>query len=84
MNNIGCSRFATFHTATNAAIEDFIKNTKEMAPEKRWPTISRDARKILEHLCFAMQMIISDNFVNDYRVYVIETMEPRKMVSLNV
>lgn len=85
MNNIASPRFSTFHAASNAAIEDFIKSMKEdvFSPEKMMPTISRDTRRILEYLCFAMQMIISDHFVNDYRVYIVETMEYPKIVSLS-
>lgn len=79
VNNIGCSRFPDFIAASTAAIQDFAKNMKEEIPfERMMPTISRDTKKILEYLCFAMQMTVSDIFVNDYRMYVVETFEPAK------
>lgn len=84
MNNVGCPRFPDFLTASTAAIKDFIKNIKEDNPQKMMPTISRETKNILEHLCFAMQMIASDIFVNDYRMYVVETFETLKTVSLYV
>lgn len=83
VNNIGCSRFPNFLAASTAAIQDFTKNMKEeIYFEKMMPTISRDTKKILEYLCFAIQMIISDICVNDYRMYVTETFESIKNVSL--
>ncbi|XP_011863611.1 PREDICTED: Fanconi anemia group J protein homolog isoform X2 [Vollenhovia emeryi] len=77
--DVGCSRFPDFLAASGTAIQDFGKNMKEeIRREKIIPTISRDTKKILEYLCFAMQMISSDNFANDYRIYVVETIELTK------
>jgi len=85
VHNVGCSRFPIFLAASRSAIEDFVENINKIEnPEKMIPTISRDTKKILEYLCFAMQMITSDIFVNDYRMYVTETIEPtKKSVSLS-
>lgn len=84
VHNVGCSRFPIFLAASKSAIEDFVENTREENREKMIPTISRDTKRTLEYLCFAMQMITSDIFVNDYRMYVTETIGPtKKFVSLS-
>jgi len=78
VNNVGRPRFLDFINASMAAIEDLKINMKEENPKKVKPTISQETKKVLERLCFAMQMIASDIFVNDYRMYVIETNEITK------
>lgn len=85
VHNVGCSRFPIFLAASRSAIEDFVENlNKEENPKNMIPTISRDTKRILEYLCFAMQMITSDIFVNDYWMYVTETIElTKKFVSLS-
>jgi len=84
VNNVGCPRFPDFLNASTAAIEDLKISMKEENPEKIKLTISQETKKILERLCFAMQMIASDIFVNDYRMYIIETNEiTKKTVCLN-
>ncbi|TGZ47264.1 Fanconi anemia group J protein homolog isoform X2 [Temnothorax longispinosus] len=79
VNNVGCSRFPNFLAATREAIEDFNKNMKE--PEKMILTISQETKRILEHVCLSMQMIVSDILVDDYRMCVIETIELTKNVA---
>jgi len=41
-------------------IEGLKINMKEENPKKIKPTISQETKKILKHLCFAVQMIVSD------------------------
>lgn len=84
INNVGRSRFPTVLYASKLAIANFEKAKEEMIKPYNMPTISRETKKILEHLCFAMQMIMSDSAANDYRAYVVESMEPRKTVSIEV
>jgi len=62
VNNVGCPRFPDFLNASTAAIEDLKISMKEENPEKIKPTISH----------------VSDIFVNDYRMYIIETNEITK------
>lgn len=78
MHNVGCPRFPNFRNASMAAIEDFKINMKQEDPKKMLPTISQETKTILEHFCFAMEMIASDTFVDDYRMYVVETFETKK------
>lgn len=86
MNNIGSSRFPAFHNASKEAIQNFEKIKQDPKPDKTIRVISRDTKKILEHLSFSMQMLTSDISVNDYRVCVVESMEPsgKKKVSLYI
>lgn len=81
LDKIGRSRFPAFLTASKVAIQDFNEMKEETRPEKMKPVITRETKIILEHLCYAMQMITSETFVNDYRAYVVETMEFVKTVS---
>ncbi|XP_018396532.1 PREDICTED: Fanconi anemia group J protein homolog [Cyphomyrmex costatus] len=74
VNNVGCPRFPDVLRASMMAIEDFKQNLKEDDPKKIKPTISQESKRLLEYLCFAMQMITSDK-VDDYRMYIIETNE---------
>lgn len=75
IDEIGRSRFPVFLVASNAAIKDF-NDSREIRSERTIiPTISFETKAVLENLCFAMQMIMSEIFVNDYRAYVIETEE---------
>ncbi|XP_072750132.1 Fanconi anemia group J protein homolog isoform X2 [Anoplolepis gracilipes] len=78
VNNIGSSRFPDFHDASKMAIQHFEEMKQENRPEKLIHTISQDTKKILEYVCFAIQMLTSDIFVNDYRVCVIESTKPYK------
>ncbi|XP_012524836.1 Fanconi anemia group J protein isoform X2 [Monomorium pharaonis] len=80
INNVGCPRFIDFRNASTKVINDFIENTREEKSKTIMPTISRETKNILEKLCFAMQMIESDIFVNDYRMYIAETVEILKPV----
>ncbi|XP_029668154.1 Fanconi anemia group J protein-like isoform X3 [Formica exsecta] len=80
MHNIGNSRFPDFHNASKMAIQDFKEMKQEARPDKIVQTISHDTKKILEHLCFAIQMLTSDIFVNDFRVCVKESMKPCKKI----
>lgn len=82
VNKVGCSRFSNFIAASKVAIEDFKQNMKEENPKKTKPTISQDSKKLLEYLCFAMQMISSDK-VDDYRMYIVETNEFIEKVCLS-
>ncbi|KYQ49788.1 Fanconi anemia group J protein like protein [Trachymyrmex zeteki] len=82
VNKVGCSRFSNFIAASKVAIEDFKQNMKEENPKKTKPTISQDSKKLLEYLCFAMQMISSDK-VDDYRMYIVETNEFIEKVTEN-
>jgi hypothetical protein len=86
IEKIGCSRFSDFLAASNVIIRDFeIMNEIIRAgnPVKPKPTISHETKKILEYLCFVMEKITSDMFVNDYRAYIVETKEvTKKIVSL--
>lgn len=76
INNLGGTRFVNFLTASKEAVEMFNK-FKEMPSEKKIsiPIINRDIKRILEHLCFGIQMIMSEKLANDYRVYIVETSE---------
>lgn len=74
VNKIGCPRFSDFIAASKIAIEDFKQNMKEENSKKIKPTISQESKKLLEYLCFGMQMIASDK-VDDYRMYIVETNE---------
>ncbi|KAL6267626.1 hypothetical protein P5V15_000701, partial [Pogonomyrmex californicus] len=77
--NIGSLSFSNFYAASTVAINDFGKNMKEeIRKEEMMLTISRETKKILEYLCYAMQSLASDSSVHDYRVYVIETIESTK------
>jgi len=82
VNKLGYSRFPDFLAASKAAISDFDKMKEEFRSEKMLPTISRETKTILEHLCFAIQVLTSKDFVDDYRAYVIETVGLKKNVSL--
>ncbi|KMQ92242.1 fanconi anemia group j protein [Lasius niger] len=86
MNNIGSSRFPAFHNASKEAIQNFEKIKQDPKPDKTIRVISRDTKKILEHLSFSMQMLTSDISVNDYRVCVVESIEPsgKKKIPKNV
>jgi hypothetical protein len=84
VNKIGNSRFPDFLTASSAAISDFDKMKEDFHLDKILPTISRETKKILEHLCFVIQVLTLKDFVDDYRAYVIETVGPRKDVSLYI
>jgi len=81
VNKIGYSRFPDFLAASKAAISDFDNMKEDVRLEKMLPTISRETRKILEHLCFVIQVLTLKDFVDDYRAYVTETVGPRKDVS---
>ncbi|XP_011336322.1 Fanconi anemia group J protein homolog isoform X2 [Ooceraea biroi] len=78
VNKVGSSRFPGFLAASKAAILNFEKMKEESRPEKMLPTISRETKTILEHLCFIMQILTSEASVDDYRAHIIETVEPRK------
>lgn len=80
MNNIGSSKFSNFHDASKMAIQHFEEVKQETRPDKIVQTISQDTKRILEDLCFAIQMLTSDTFVNDYRICVVESMEPSKKI----
>lgn len=80
MNNVGSSKFSDFHDASKIAIQDFEEMKQETRPDKIIQTISQDTKRILEDMCFAIQMLTSDTFVNDYRICVIESMEPSKKI----
>ncbi|XP_050457953.1 Fanconi anemia group J protein-like isoform X2 [Cataglyphis hispanica] len=85
MHNIGSSRFPDFHHASKVAIQDFETMKQETRPDKIFQTISHDTKKILEHLCFAIQMLTTDIFVNDYKICVKESMKPcKKIIPENV
>ncbi|XP_011162607.1 Fanconi anemia group J protein isoform X2 [Solenopsis invicta] len=79
IHNVGCPKFSDFHNASDIAIDDFITNMKEERHNKIKPTITRDTKNILEHLCLAIEMITSDIYANDYRIYVVETIEASKI-----
>ncbi|KAL0102854.1 hypothetical protein PUN28_018269 [Cardiocondyla obscurior] len=62
VHNVGSSTFFTFLNASNAAIRDFTMNGREeTSPEEMKPTITRDAKRILEYLCFAVSRVIQVN-----------------------
>ncbi|KYM82605.1 Fanconi anemia group J protein like protein [Atta colombica] len=82
VNKIGCPRFSDFIAASKIAIEDFKQNMKEENSKKIKPTISQESKKLLEYLCFGMQMIASDK-VDDYRMYIVETNEFIEKVTEN-
>lgn len=85
MHNIGSSRFPDFHHASKMAIRNFEEMKQETRPDKIFQTISHDTKKILEYLCFAIQMLTTDIFVNDYKICVKESMKPcKKIVSLYI
>lgn len=86
IEKIGCHRFPEFFAASSAIIRDFetmndiLRSGKPMV--KPMPTITHETKKVLEYLCFVMEKITSDMFVNDYRAYIVETTEvARKTVS---
>ncbi|KAG5319462.1 FANCJ protein, partial [Pseudoatta argentina] len=82
VNEIGCPRFPDFIAASKIAIEDFKQNMKEENSKKINPTISQESKKLLEYLCFGMQMIASDK-VDDYRMCIVETNEFIEKVTEN-
>lgn len=81
VNEVGRSRFPDFLSASKAAISDFNMREEIGLRATMPPTISRETKIILEHLCFAIQVLTLEASVDDYRVYVIETIEPKKHVS---
>ncbi|XP_011143654.1 Fanconi anemia group J protein homolog [Harpegnathos saltator] len=74
VDKIGRSRFPNFSAASKAAIEDFNDITERLS-ERSIPTISLETKIVLELLCFVMEKMTSDIFVNDYRAYVVEAEE---------
>lgn len=42
-------------------------------PTSRMPTITLETKIVLEDLCFALKMIMSETDADNYRAYVIET-----------
>lgn len=81
IGNVGRSRFPAFLDASKVAIQDYNDMKEEFRPDRIKPTITRETKCILEHLCFAMYMLTSEDFVNDYRACIIETIENKKTVS---
>lgn len=84
MHKVGSTRFSDFLAASKAAISDFNRMKEEHRPENMLPTISRETKMILEHLCFVMEILTTETTVNDYRAYVIETKETGKRVSCGI
>ncbi|XP_014471905.1 PREDICTED: Fanconi anemia group J protein-like isoform X2 [Dinoponera quadriceps] len=76
MEQIGHSAFPLFLAASRAAIQDFT-SMRETFSERAIPTITLDAKTVLENLCFAIEMISSESYVNDYKAYVVEVEEYR-------
>ncbi|XP_012289196.1 Fanconi anemia group J protein homolog isoform X2 [Orussus abietinus] len=63
----------SFINASSAAIaeyNDVKESLRQVIKIHVTPTISYGTKKMLEHLIFALEMISSDIFTNDYRAYV--------------
>lgn len=73
MYNVGESEYPNFLAACNAAMQDLVKEKEEGRQNPKKPTISRDSKVLLGQLVFALRMITSTEFRNDYRACVIET-----------
>ena len=75
MHKLGDSAYKSFHAAYNAAMSD-LKEAKEENRQLQMsvtPVISDTTKRIIEKLVFAMRMITSKEYTNDYRACVTET-----------
>ncbi|XP_031834179.2 Fanconi anemia group J protein homolog isoform X1 [Nomia melanderi] len=73
MYNLGEFEYPNFLTACNAAMQDMVKAKEEGRKNSEKPIISPSSKVLIGHLVFALRMITSSEFMNDYRACVIET-----------
>lgn len=73
MNNLGESEYPNFLAACNAAIQHMNTAKEEGWLKSKKPIISSSSKVLIEHLVFALRMITSSTYTNDYRACVIET-----------
>lgn len=75
MHGLGESTYSNFLAASYAAIQDCEKAKEENRIFQKTvkPIISPSTKIIIEHLVFAMRMITSEQFRNDYRGCITET-----------
>nr|XP_033329267.1 Fanconi anemia group J protein-like [Megalopta genalis] len=77
MHDLGETAYPSFFNACSSAIEDFnkMKDENRMQPVGKFvsePVISTATKILVEHLMFAMRMILNSEFANDYRACVTE------------
>ncbi|XP_076681312.1 Fanconi anemia group J protein homolog isoform X1 [Andrena cerasifolii] len=75
MHKLGDSAYNSFHAAYIAAMANLQEVKEENRQMSVKPVISDAAKRIMEKLVFAMRMITSKEFTNDYRACVTETTE---------
>ncbi|XP_017789899.1 PREDICTED: Fanconi anemia group J protein-like [Habropoda laboriosa] len=75
MHELGESAYLTFLAASKAAIADLKKAKEEnkMFLKTVKPVISPSTKIVIEHLMFAIRMVTSEQYMNDYRACVTET-----------
>ena len=75
MHKLGDSAYKSFHAAYIAAMEDLqeAKEKNRLVQMSVKPVISDTTKRLMEKLVFAMRMITSKEFTNDYRACVTET-----------
>ncbi|KAG7205994.1 hypothetical protein KM043_003400 [Ampulex compressa] len=76
MHDIGRSQHPSFFAAGKAAIMHFTKAKEDLRPNQTLlqPIISNATKRLLEQLAFALEMIASKDFANDYRACVTESL----------
>lgn len=86
MHQLGEPAYTSFLAASNAAIADSNKakdesrqHLKQKSPK---PVISNATKSVIDHLMFALRMIKSPEFANDFRACVLETV-PKDLKSVS-